>query len=48
MTVGDLLGRMSSPEFAEWIALAELEAEEGKRADLSQKASQGLKARRRR
>ena len=52
MTVKDLLGRMGSDEFAEWMALAQLEADEAAekatRENMSSQATTGMKKRRRR
>jgi len=50
MTVGELGGRMTSREFAEWLALALLESEEIKeketRDKLANKAKAGMQRRR--
>lgn len=49
MTVDELLARMSSPEFAEWIAYFRLEAEgapaapDPVRADLERRAREGVR-----
>lgn len=45
MTVAEMLGRISSRELSEWIAVYELEAEDSQRDELAVKAQGKLSAR---
>ncbi len=48
MTLGELLGRISSRELSEWRAYLTLEGEDAKRATLARRAARNLTARKRR
>lgn len=43
MTVGELLGRISGRELSEWQAVALIEAEDARAAELERKAVAGLR-----